>query len=354
MSSNRSHALIFGASGISGWSLLNQCLQYPTPTAFRHAYLPDDPRLDLVSGINLTQPVSTVTEQLKINVHDIQNVNIVFFCAFIDHPNPDTRVSLNATILHTAIKSITTLSPLLSSVILQTGGMGSGLAFPNEVSITPPLQESTPRIAEPWASKIFFYAQYDLLKELSNGPCQKWTFAEIRPDGIIGFVPISNAMNLAHGIAFYLTLYRKKGYHSTHTDTSQDILAKMEIYAALNSDRYVSGEAYNIADGDVVSWSGVWPGLCEYFRLVGVEPSFIHGNKNAWDELVTESGLKQRIFEKQNWRFVEFMLVDFDFDREYDLSKAREVGFDERVDTVQGYWVAFDRMVRAGFIPSFE
>jgi hypothetical protein len=36
MSSDKKHALVFGASGISGWSILNQALTYPTPTTFSH------------------------------------------------------------------------------------------------------------------------------------------------------------------------------------------------------------------------------------------------------------------------------------------------------------------------------
>jgi hypothetical protein len=87
------HALIFGASGISGWSLLNQCLHYPTPTTFnrvtglsnrpfpnKDALLPDDARLRFVSGIDLTQSVETVSDQLKAKVDDIESVNVVFFC----------------------------------------------------------------------------------------------------------------------------------------------------------------------------------------------------------------------------------------------------------------------------------
>lgn len=78
MSSNEKHALVFGASGISGWALLNQCLSYPTPSTFRrvtglcnrplnsqNALLPNDPRLNIVHGIDLTGPVNVVIEQLK-------------------------------------------------------------------------------------------------------------------------------------------------------------------------------------------------------------------------------------------------------------------------------------------------
>jgi nucleoside-diphosphate-sugar epimerase len=93
MAATVKHALIFGASGISGWSLLNQALQYPTPTTFNRvtglcnrpfrtddALLPDDDRLSIVSGIDLTQPVEVVKALLKEKINDVESVDVVFFC----------------------------------------------------------------------------------------------------------------------------------------------------------------------------------------------------------------------------------------------------------------------------------
>jgi nucleoside-diphosphate-sugar epimerase len=53
-------ALVFGASGITGWAIVKEALQYPTPTAFNkvigltnrpltkpQALLPEDDRLEL-------------------------------------------------------------------------------------------------------------------------------------------------------------------------------------------------------------------------------------------------------------------------------------------------------------------
>lgn len=39
------------------------------------------------------------------------------------------------------------------------------------------------------------------------------------------------------------------------------------------------------------------------------------------------------------------------FDRQYDLTEARKIGFTESVDPVEGYRVAFDRMRAAKIIP---
>ena len=87
-----SHALVFGASGISGWAILNEITTYPTPTAFaritglsnrpltiEQAYLPQDSRLRLINGVDLTKPVSEVVQMLEDKVEDAQTISHVFF-----------------------------------------------------------------------------------------------------------------------------------------------------------------------------------------------------------------------------------------------------------------------------------
>lgn len=183
-------------------------------------------------------------------------------------------------------------------------------------------------------------------------------------------------MNLAQGIGLYLTVYRavfgagaevpfpgyEHGYHSKHTDSFQDIISKFEIFAALNKDRCGGGASFNVADGKAVSWAEVWPRLAEHFGLVGTEPvpedsskvsmeDFVKQHKDAWTELAKKHSLRPEVLEEQNWPFVHFMLVQFDFDRQYDLSKIREVGFTEEIDTAEGYKIAWERMRGAKILP---
>lgn len=185
-------------------------------------------------------------------------------------------------------------------------------------------------------------------------------------------------MNMAYGIAFYLILFREvygsgasvafpgkpHGYKSTHSDTFQDILSKMEIHAALDRGKCPNGSAFNIADGKTVTWEQVWPGICSYFGLVGVPPlqgtqdktmeDFVSEHSQEWDRLAEKYHLQRGLVEHQNWGHANFMLVDFDFDREYSLDQARAVGFSESIDTVQGYKIVFDRMVKAKLIPPYN
>lgn len=87
-----SHALVFGASGISGWAILNEITTYPTPTTFakvtglsnrpltiEQAYLPQDSRLRLINGVDLTKPVPEVVQILREKVEDAQTISHIFF-----------------------------------------------------------------------------------------------------------------------------------------------------------------------------------------------------------------------------------------------------------------------------------
>lgn len=235
----------------------------------------------------------------------------------------------------------------------------------------PPLKESYPRVPKPIADDIFYYHQYDVLETLSKGAT--WTFTEIRPDGMIGFVPGTNVMNLAQGLAFYLTLYREvhgtgativypgaeHGYRHKHTDTFQDIAARGEIFAALNPEKCGSGRTFNIVNGDVVTWADKWPPITAYFGLNGVGPQgafeppadFVRKHIGVWNDLVKRNGLKPSRIEAFFWPFLDVMMDKAFFDRQYDMSAARAVGFDETIDTVKAYTIAFDRMRLARVIP---
>ena len=256
---------------------------------------------------------------------------------------------------------------------LQTGGKAYGVEFVGQPGIeyNPPLEESAPRIPEPYASNIFYYSQYDELARLNAG--QKWGFCEIRPDVIVGFTPQGNAMNFAQAVAIWLSLVRdiegessevpfpgnEKAWKARHTDSSQDVLARSHIHLSLKGGESVNGKSFNIADGNTVTWEHVWPGLCEYFKLKGVGPSaesvangaeWVQRQKQRWGHWERKHGLKQGYVEKSTWEFMNG-IFGIGFDRQYDLSASRGAGFKDSVETAKGYHIAFDRMRESKIIP---
>ena len=88
------HALVFGASGISGWAIVNQILSdYPAKDVFsavtaltnrplpaEYALWPKDSRLDVVSGLDLMKGSQEELEaSMKEKIKGIENVTQVFY-----------------------------------------------------------------------------------------------------------------------------------------------------------------------------------------------------------------------------------------------------------------------------------
>ena len=178
-------------------------------------------------------------------------------------------------------------------------------------------------------------------------------------------------MNAAGPIAYYLSLYRhlhgdgaqvpfpapEKSWKATHTDTSAYILSRFEIYAALHREKTAS-RSFNIADGDVVTWSDVWGGIVGYFGLKPGQPDpswgsikdFFYKHEKEWEEVVQKKGLVKRKENDTTWNFAQAIL-NRTFDSPYDLTAAREAGFSEKVPTVTSYTGVFDKMRAAKYIP---
>jgi hypothetical protein len=246
------------------------------------------------------------------------------------------------------------------------------LEFADKLGLKAPFNESQPRVSPPYGDNIFYYAQVDCLKELSAG--KKWTFSEIRPDAIEGFAPANSPMNIAQNLGLFLSLYgsiegqgaevsypgNEKAYTALHTDCGQDILAHFTIFVSLQDPSKVSQEAFNVGDGAAVSWEQVWPGICSYFGLTGVGPNlsgkatgveWVMAHKNQWEEWTRKNGLRAGFLEGTSWEFIDFLLVQADRNRHFDLSKSGELGFKESVEAVKSYEIAFDRMREAKMIP---
>jgi len=93
------HALIFGASGVSGWAVVNQLLNdYPTPgtwskvTALTNRPLnletsqwPATNKLHIISGLNLLdKPQEALEEEVNNKIADINTVTHVFYYGKLD------------------------------------------------------------------------------------------------------------------------------------------------------------------------------------------------------------------------------------------------------------------------------
>jgi len=202
------HALVFGASGITGWTIIKELIQgYPDsndfskitaltnrPLSREQALWPESDKLQIVSGLDLltSKGQEGLDEEIKSKVSDIETVSHVFFFAYIMDPDPVKECEINVQLLERAVTAVEHLSKNLKFVVLPTGSKAYGAhlidLFPFKDNL--PLTEDLPRIPEPYASQMFYYTQVDFLNKHCAG--KEWSWCEVRPDVIVGFVPNNN------------------------------------------------------------------------------------------------------------------------------------------------------------------
>lgn len=236
------------------------------------------------------------------------------------------------------------------------------------------MKESHPRIPEPDRSELFYYQQYDKLKSLSEG--KSWTWSEVRPDVIIGFVPNNNTYCIAQNLAIYLSLYvyvegrgatiafpgTEKSYRNLSNYCSQATFAKFAVHVALSGQK-TNRRTFNVADSRLPTpWAYKWPHICECFGLKGIGPEegspqpgpYMEKHKKQWEEMVAKLGLKAGYMDNDITSpvFLHFCTTIMDFDRQVDLSEQRSTGFTEENTDTKGIWAAtFEKFRGAKIIP---
>lgn len=217
--------------------------------------------------------------------------------------------------------------------------------------------------------------QYDILARASQG--KAWTFCEIRPDVIVGFVAQNNSMNMAQGLALFFSLYREvegegaevcfpygeEAWTALHTDSSADVLGRFHVFASLAPMERVAGRAFNVVDGPATTWRELWPRLAGYFGLLGVGPGstgcegeegfvkrWVEERRGLWASLQERGRLRDGVLEGTSFEFVDDVVI-LPVRRYFDSTARKEVGFVEERDQFDGYRIAFDEMRAAGTIP---
>lgn len=237
-----------------------------------------------------------------------------------------------------------------------------------------PHKESQPRLKEPYHDLLFYHPQMDWLADYAKD--KKWNWIDTRPDIIIGFVPNQNFYSLGTVMGIYLSLWKEvhgsgseapfpgtqKSWVALSNDSSSDMIARQTLYLSLHPEKIEKGTGYNVADAEQPSsWSKKWPALCSYFGLNGTGPSsnppemrtFIKENIGTWKKLEAEKGLQTGHADSPLTfpGFEYFLMTQFDFDRQYDMTKTYATGFGEERDTLLAWGLVFDRMRKAKIIP---
>ncbi|PMD36059.1 hypothetical protein L207DRAFT_587088 [Hyaloscypha variabilis F] len=309
-------ALVFGASGITGWAITNSALSYQTLSTFS-----------------------------RVKIEIVEQITHVYFAAYVHRgwggEGSEERIKENVDFLINAIAAVEAVCPNLQFWTFPTGGKvvthsnpwfrGIELAWIKWYGFE--FGKKVERITLSKESATVYLpvmmSTYSTTLKSTPYPSSPKARARIRRytpgcHYTVGFVPNHNPMNLAEPIALYF--------------------------------------AFNIADVDNgLSFEMVWPGIEAYFGLEGVGPvegeevsceKWVLGKKGEWDEWTRKNWLREKVLQKTCWDFMTVVAGEYStFDRDFDLGEARRIGFTESVDHVKGYHIAFDRMRAAKIIP---
>jgi len=292
-------------------------------------------------------------------------------CALAGQPAV-THIFYTARAKHgeTGVESVPDNVAMLRNVIDAVEAVATGLAHVHLVQGTKyygmhlgpfrtPAREDDPRPDFP----NFYYDQQDLLTERARG--RAWAWSASRPTFIYDFAP-ERARNGVAVIGAYAALCRELGtsldfpgtaaaFDAQRDLTDASLLARaMKFIAATPACR---NEAFNVTNGDVVSWRALWPRIAAYFGTAAgdVRPFSLHewsrDKQPVWDKIVRQYGLAPTpLDEVADWAFADFHWAQ-GYDVVSDSSKLQQAGFTETIDSADMLLTHLARYREAKVLP---
>jgi len=349
----RKVALIAGARGVSGLNLARHLLTRPDWEVI--AVCRSRPDLDGTFrhvAADLEDPCDA-----REKLASCGDVTHVFHCAYKLVANRGEEASVNLRMLVNLMDGIEPVAPGLAHVNLVHGTKwyGSHLG-----AYKTPAREDDPRLMPP----IFYYDQQDHIALRQQG--KHWTWSTLRPHTIFGF-SLNAPQNLMMLLAAYAVISKELGlplrfpgtpqcYRSIKQATEADLLARAMVWVA--TEPSCANNAFNLTNGDLFRWEYVWPKIARFFGMEpgGVFPirltEFMADKGPLWDKIVRKHGLKPLGFEALGqWAFGDNILAR-DMDDISSMTKARQFGFHDVVDSETMFLDYFRRFQAERIIPS--
>jgi hypothetical protein len=129
-------ALVFGASGVTGWSFINEILNdYPEKNVWKRVHAltnrplsqeqsqwPKDPRLNIVSGIDLLKGSQEELEStINERIPDVSEVTHVYYLAYKASTDMQKELEEAIAMFKRSTLAMDKLSPKLEFLVIQTG-----------------------------------------------------------------------------------------------------------------------------------------------------------------------------------------------------------------------------------------
>jgi nucleoside-diphosphate-sugar epimerase len=347
----RKEAVVVGALGVIGRYIVERLLSQGDwfVIGLSRRTADSEPRyrhvsVDLLNGEDVAAKLASFTEATH-----------VFYAAFQPAPGAAagyaSNIEPNRDMLVNAVTAIDAASSVLRRVVLVTGTKyyGSHLG-----PYKTPARESDPRHTGP----NYYFDQIDWLTAFQRE--KPWDWVELRPQTLCGFAP-GTPMSLAPAIAVYAAISKELGlplrfpgkpgaYESIYQVTESSHFANAALWAA--TEPRCGLEAFNITNGDYFRWQNLWPKLAAAFDMPVGEPHALSlttemaDKAPLWRTMTAKYGLKPYAYEELvAWPFADYVF-GCDWDVMSDLTKARQFGFHDVVDS-EAMFVRLMRQFRA-------
>lgn len=352
MNNEKKTALVAGATGVVGRNIL------------KHLSSQDD--WDVIAISRRSPGIEGEYQHISADLLNRQDcwdsfgslhrLTHIFYAAYIEHPSLHAMVAPNLTMLVNLLDALEPVAVNLRHINLMQGSKWYG----NHLgSYKTPAKESDPRHMPP----NFYFDQQSFIEDRQKG--KKWTWSSVRPHGVCGYA-IGNPMNLVMVVAVYASITKALGLplrhpgsranaHALYQVTDSGLLARACSWMA-TEDR-CGNEAFNITNGDIFRWEDMWPVFADYFDLDMGQPQKIKLTQmmadkgSLWDELVDKHGLQKIPYEELvGWEYGDFVFTP-EFDVISSMTKARQYGFTEVIDSEEMFIRQFDELRADKIIP---
>jgi nucleoside-diphosphate-sugar epimerase len=350
--SERRKALVVGATGVVGRNLLRHLVGLGNWQVVALSRRKPD-----VEGSYVHLPVDLLDKkQCRETIGRPLGITHVLYAAYLERPSAAEAVETNLAMLVNLIDAIEPASPDLTHINLVHGTKWYG----NHLGpFKTPAREDDPRHMPP----NFYYDQQDFIAARQRG--KSWTWSTARPHAICGFAT-GNPMNLVMVLAVYATISKALGlplrhpgtaenYHALYQCSDADHLAKALLWMA--TERGCANQPFNITNGDVFRWETLWPRIAAFFDMeVGPRQhirlaEMMRDKGPLWDRIVREHKLQPIPYDQiASWNFGDFVF-SAGFDVISSMTKARQYGFHDVVDSEAMFLRMFDELRRQRVIP---
>jgi nucleoside-diphosphate-sugar epimerase len=341
------HVLIVGASGLVGYAALKHFAAQP---GVRVTAISRRPPFEL-ERLNVHFVSADLRDETQCNVvfgamHDVTHV---VYAALHEQPaliagwREEEQIATNDRMLRHVLGPLARAASGLRHVTLLQGTKAYG-AHVRRIDL--PAREGR---SEARDVPNFYWNQEDYLKE-----CQRtagWTWTIFRPQIIFG-QSFGSAMNAIPAIGVYAALLRERGEPLYYPGGPSNILEAVDAdllaraIAWAGETEAARNETFNVTNGDIFQWSGVWPAIADALGMAAGPPK----PQRLAETMLAEAPEWERI--RQRYGLVAPALADYvgaslqylDYLMAYGASagdkisvvstvKIRQAGFGEAMDT---------------------